>query len=168
MIFHRAGVILIINWPNWALAQRPVLVPTFFFLSSSFFLSFFLLHMIFEIPVLFAFWHDIAWLCLAQLGSAWLSLAQLGSAWLSLAQLGSAWLLSGILSPNLASFSPKPFGHVLFSAESFLTHEYCNLTRVWSRLDWKKILISQKVLRIPFLKNAASSCLAFVVRCCKM
>ena len=48
-----------------------------------------------------------------------LSLAQLGSAWLNLAQLGSAFLcfcftlfLSGIVSPNLASFSPKPFGHV--------------------------------------------------------
>ena len=49
---------------------------------------------------------------LSKLITSWLSLAQLGSAWLSLAQLGSAWLLSGILSPNLASFSPKPFGHV--------------------------------------------------------
>jgi len=49
-------------------------------------------------------------------------MAQLGSAGLSLAHLGSALLcfcftllLSGILSPNLAHFSPKPFGHVLCS-----------------------------------------------------
>ena len=47
----------------------------------------------------------------AELGSTQLGLAQLGWAWLSLAKLGKAWLLS--LSPNLASFSPKPFGHVL-------------------------------------------------------
>ena len=46
--------------------------------------------------------------------SVWLSLAQHGSAWHSLAQLGFCftWFLSGIFSPNLASFSPKPFGHV--------------------------------------------------------
>ena len=44
---------------------------------------------------------------------------QVGSAWLSLAQLGSAWLLSGVLSPNLASFSPKPFGHVTFLFQFF-------------------------------------------------
>ena len=62
-----------------------------------------------------------------QLSSAWLSLAQLGSAWHSLAQLGSALLcfcftlfFSGILSPNLASFSPKPFGHVYISNNNFL------------------------------------------------
>ena len=39
------------------------------------------------------------------------------SGWFSLAQLGSAWLmfyvfLSRVFSPNMASFSPKPFGHV--------------------------------------------------------
>ena len=61
------------------------------------------------------FWNRVQ----PNLGSAWLSLAQLGSAWLNLAQLGSAFLcfcftlfLSGIVRPNLASFSPKPFGHV--------------------------------------------------------
>ena len=53
--------------------------------------------------------------------SIWLTLAQLGSAWLTLAQLGSALFcfcftlyLSGVLSPNLASFSPKPIGHVYY------------------------------------------------------
>ena len=63
---------------------------------------------------------------LVQLGSAWLSLAQLGSAWLSLAQLGWASIcfcftlcLSGILSPKLASFSPKPIGHVGYSFSSW-------------------------------------------------
>ena len=46
--------------------------------------------------------------------TVWLSLAQLVLAWLSFALLCFCFtlFLSGILSPNLASFSPKPFGHV--------------------------------------------------------
>jgi len=61
-------------------------------------------------------------------------MAQLGSAWLSLAQLGSALLcfcftlfLSGILSLNLASFNPKPFGYV---------QKCCNIISSISKKCW--------------------------------
>ena len=37
----------------------------------------------------------LAWLSMAQHGSAWLSMAQHGSAWLSMAQHGSAWVSMG-------------------------------------------------------------------------
>ena len=62
---------------------------------------------------------------LTQLGPAWPSLALLGPAWLSLAQLCFAFVLlyflSGVLSPNLASFSPKPFGHVYLGSYFFVS-----------------------------------------------
>ena len=103
-----------------------------------------------------------AWLGLAHLGSAWLSLAQLGSAWLSFAQLGSAWLslaqlglaqlgfcftifLYGIFSPNLASFSPKPFGHVYIT----YYHEIMNSLDI--AVGTFLCTVSQPVLQLEIL-----------------